>query len=311
MLMNTTTTHLSCPVRLADGSWRDLTGMNRDELVRLQFDQERSFARRFLSTPKNSPQRAAAFREGYDTITTIFASANIAQGQPVVMGFNRRNVALVVRLLHRQARFGMTPKLFEIGYGCGALLAAVADAGFPVSGIEVSPAMRLQALGRIPPAVHSALSLGSFLDYQLPPDEPRPTIVYWNDVFEHVPPDEIADYLAKIHSLLAPKGLLVTITPNWHIRPMDITGDFFPPRTEAQGVHLKEYTLRQVTALLRQTGFSRVATPLFVTPRRVAMAGGGLAGLKRFAEPALEWLPFRLAKLLVRGFGLSCTIAQK
>jgi hypothetical protein len=95
------------------------------------------------------------------------------------------------------------------------------------------------------------------------------------------------------------------------MRPMDITGDFFPPRTEAQGVHLKEYTLGEVTALLTQAGFRRVATPLFVTPDRIALAGNGLAAIKRLAEPALEWLPFRLAKLLVRGFGLSCTVATK
>jgi hypothetical protein len=309
--MNMTTTSLSRRVRLADGSWRDLSGMNRDDLVRLQFDQERSYARQFLNTPKNSAERAAAFRDGYDAITTIFASANLSEGEPVVMGFNRRNVALVLRLMHRQAQSGMTPRLFEVGYGCGALLAAVADAGFPVGGIEVSAAMRMQALGRIAPTHHAALALGSFLDIPPLAEESRPTIVYWNDVFEHVPPDEIADYLAKIHSMLAPGGVLVTITPNWHMRPMDITGDFFPPRTEAQGVHLKEYTLREVTALLTQAGFRRVATPLFVTPDRIALAGNGLAAIKRLAEPALEWLPFRLAKLLVRGFGLSCTVATK
>ena len=307
----TTDASLARPVRLADGSWQDLSGMNRDDLVRLQFEQERSYARRFLETPKNSRERAMAFREGYDTITAIFATAHIAAGEPVLMGFNRRNIALVTRLLRRQQRSGMTARLFEIGYGCGALLAAVADAGFGIGGIEVSPAMRTEAVGRIAQGHHSALRLGSFLDLEAPSDDSRPTIVYWNDVFEHVPPDEIADYLAKIHALLAPDGLLVTITPNWHMRPMDITGDFFPPRTTAQGVHLKEYTLREVTTLLRQAGFARVSTPLFVTRGRVALAGRGLAGMKRFIEPALEWLPFRLAKLLVRGFGLSCTLAQK
>jgi 2-polyprenyl-3-methyl-5-hydroxy-6-metoxy-1,4-benzoquinol methylase len=298
-------------VRLADGSWQDLSGMNRDELVRLQFEQERSYARRFVESPKHSRERATAFREGYDTITAIFATAHITAGEPVLMGFNGRNIALVRRLLRRQQRSGMAARLFEIGYGCGALLAAVADEGFPIGGIEVSPAMRTEAVGRIAPRHHDALRLGSFLDLDAPSYEMRPTIVYWNDVFEHVPPDEIADYLAKIHELLAPGGLLVTITPNWHMRPMDITGDFFPPRTTAQGVHLKEYTLREVTSLLRRAGFADVATPLFVTPGRVALAGRGMAGIKRFIEPALEWLPFRLAKLLVRGFGLSCTIAQK
>jgi hypothetical protein len=207
-LMNSTTnSNAGRTVRLADGSWRDLSGMGRDDLVRLQFDQERSFARRFVESPKNSPQRAAAFREGYDTITAIFASAHVAAGEPVLMGFNRRNIALVTRLLQRQQRKGMNATLFEIGYGCGALLAAIADAGFAVGGIEVSGAMRTEALGRMTAKHHASMHLGSFLDFEPPHDESRPTLVYWNDVFEHVPPDEIGDYLAKIHALLAPGGL--------------------------------------------------------------------------------------------------------
>jgi len=28
-------------------------------------------------------------------------------------------------------------------------------------------------------------------------------------------------------------------------------------------------------------------------------------------EPALEWLPFGLTRLLCRGLGLSCTVARK
>ena len=49
-------------------------------------------------------------------------------------------------------------------------------------------------------------------------------VVYWNDVFEHVPCDEIQPLLAKIYSLVRPGGCLVTITPNWHERPSDVTG---------------------------------------------------------------------------------------
>jgi hypothetical protein len=90
-----------------------------------------------------------------------------------------------------------------------------------------------------------------------------------------------------------------------------VTCVFCPPRTEAAGVHLKEYTLGELTRLLRGAGFGRVATPWIVTPRRILLAGNGMAGLKRLVEPALEWLPFRLARLLCRGLGLSITIAGK
>ncbi len=76
-------------------------------------------------------------------------------------------------------------------------------------------------------------------------------------------------------------------------------------------MHLKEYTLVEVSDMLHRAGFKDVATPLLVVPRQVVLCGRGLIGLKRLSEPSLERLPFRFAKLLCRGLGLSCTIATK
>lgn len=296
-------------VLLADGSRLCLDGMSAEQLLRLQFEQEQAYARKFIEHPKRSAQRAAAFAQGYDTVTALFAAANNITG-PVAMGVDPRYERLVLGLLERQRRRGLAPRMFEIGYGCGALLERVSRQGFDVGGIEVSPAMHRAAREALPDRCEQLL-LGDFMADDAPLDQGAYSLCYWNDVFEHIPPDEIADYLRRIHDLLEPGGILLTITPNWHSRPNDVTGDFFPPRTEARGVHLKEYTLREVTALLRAAGFRRVATPLFVTKRRIVPCGGGLSWAKRFAEPALEYLPFRLAKLLLRGFGLSCTIAER
>jgi SAM-dependent methyltransferase len=310
-------------VTLEDGTPLDLATLSPSELLRLQFDQEQAFARRFVEFPKRTAERAAAFAQGYDTVTAIYAAANGMTG-PVVMGLDRRYEALVLGLLREQQRAGITPRLFEVGYGSGMLLERISRHGFAVGGIEVSPAMHAQACDALP-AVRDNLLLGDFMSLEWAESSSAATdrtqhgqlgqggytLVYWNDVFEHVPRDEIADYLGRIYELLAPGGVLVTITPNWHIRPNDVTGDFCPPRTEARGVHLKEYSLREVTALLRAAGFASVAMPLFVTPNRIYRCGNGLASVKRSLEPVLELLPFPLAKLLVRGFGLSCTIARR
>ena len=123
--------------------------------------------------------------------------------------------------------------------------------------------------------------------------------------------DETLDYLQRVFDLLHPGGQLVTITPNWHMRPSDITREICPPRTEAAGLHLKEYTLGQVTEMLWQAAFHQVTVPLCVLPGWMITLGAGLARAKRLLEPCLEGLPFRLAELLCRGLGLSCTIATK
>jgi SAM-dependent methyltransferase len=201
--------------------------------------------------------------------------------------------------------------MFEAGFGSGVLLKGVSDAGFTVAGIEVSATMHAEARRLLGPAHADHLYLGTFVGHEFPPVDRQFSLIYWNDVFEHIPPDEIRDYLRQIHAMLVPGGQLITITPNWHLRPWDVSRAFCPPRTESSGLHLKEYTLREVTSLLRQCGFDRVATPLAVTPKRVAICGSGLAGVKRLFEPALEWLPFGLTRLLARGMGISTTLATK
>lgn len=299
-------------VVLSDESERDLSALSVPELHELQWREEQAFARAILRAPPRSRERKEATCRGYDAVCTILAEMRARRGgDDFAMGHNAKYTRLVVEILQQQRRAGLAPSLFEIGYGPGVLLRRVYDAGFAVAGIEVSSAMQRLAHAALPPEVHPRIMLGDFLDRNLSGDEGRFSLVYWNDVCEHVPPDEILDYLWKIHKLLAPGGCLVTLTPNWHVRPSDVTFDFLGSRVEPEGFHLKEYTLNEMTALLRAVGFSRVVTPLFVTRRRIVIRGSGLAGLKRLFEPALEWLPFRLMELLCRALGLECTIATK
>jgi SAM-dependent methyltransferase len=303
-------------VTLDDGTRCDLTGLGADELKALHWEQELALTRRILDAPKGSRQRAEAVRHAYDTANRIVAARTMAAGKarssdPVLLGLHPRYGHLVVDLLSRRRARGLQANFFEVGYGSGALLKQVSEHRFPVAGIEVSTAMRDQARQLLGPSHQQDLLLGDFIRHEFAGPEHRYGLIYWNDVFEHIPPDEIADYLEKIHGLLVGGGQLVTITPNWHTRPSDITAEMCPPRTEAAGLHLKEYTLREVTRLLRRAGFRRVAVPLVVMPGQFVLCGHGLAGLKRALEPCLEFLPFRLAKLLCRGFGLCCTVATK
>ena len=172
----------------------------------------------------------------------------------MVMGMHPRHVRLVLDLLRRQRRRGLDARFFEIGYGAGMLLEQVRNAGFPFAGIEVSAAMQEMAAERLGPEARPQLHVGNFLDEDRLATGGLWSLVYWNDVFEHIPPDEISDWLARIYDMLVPGGQLVTITPNWHVRPSDVTAAFCPPRTASAGLHLKEYTLGEVRKLLRGPG---------------------------------------------------------
>ncbi|MGO9113215.1 MAG: class I SAM-dependent methyltransferase [Thermoguttaceae bacterium] len=298
-------------VVLADGTRRNLAGLTRDEFIALQWQQEKAFAARIIASPKGSAARADVTCQAYDTVTSILAAVRGTGAGSLLMGLHPKHERLVLDLLAQQQRQGLDARFFEIGYASGTLLKRVGDAGYVFAGIEISKAMRTMAVQLLGKEHRDRLYLGDFLALDPSAARNRWSLVYWNDIFEHIVPDEIGDWLKRIHKMLVPGGQLVTITPNWHVRPSDATMAIHPPRTEAAGLHLKEYTLREVTHLLRQAGFESVATPLAVSSNHIVRCRNGLLGLKCFFEPALEWLPFPLAKLACRGLGLSCTIATK
>ena len=302
-------------VMLADGTLAMLEGLPAETLHELQFDQEQRFARAIQSFPPRSRERSLVTAQAYDTVCALLSAQRAAAtgvDGPLVMGFDRRYASLVLNLLERQVARGIDhPRLFEIGYGSGALLNEVRGYGFPVGGIEVSTTMREQAVAILGRRHAEGLMLGDFLDVQVDDLPGRPSVIYWNDVLEHVAPDEAFDYVAHARTLLAPGGTLVTITPNWLMRPSDVTGDFRPARSEACGLHLKEYRLAEVVALLKRAGFRRVATPLFATRRQMSVVADGFCWPKRMAEPLLDRLPVKLARLLCRGWAMSCTLATK
>jgi SAM-dependent methyltransferase len=309
-------------VMLANGQLKSLAGMPFAALHELQWEQEQRFAKAIHAFPAGSPQRSLIVGQAYDTISTILVHmAEIKAGElgedaggekPLMMGFDPKYVKLVLELLNRQvARGEGRPRMFEVGYGSGVLLREVRDYGFEVGGIEVSAAMQERAVRVLGERYAKGLLVGDLRSLAVEDMAGQPTLIYWNDVLEHVAVDEAQDYLAHIYKLLAPRGQLVTITPNWLMRPSDVTADFCPPRSEARGLHLKEYRLAEVTRMLRRAGFRRVATPLATTHKRVWLGAGGFRRTKQLLEPALDRAPLKLARLLCRGFSMSCTIATK
>jgi SAM-dependent methyltransferase len=298
-------------VMLADGRWLSLGGLSAAQLHKLQWEQEQRFARAILQCPKGSKERVLVIGQAYDTICMILAARQEGR-EPLTMDVDPRYQQFVVELLNRQVRNGIgQPRLFEIGYGAGIVLKEVSDHGYRVSGIEVSFAMRNQALSLLGERFAEQLLLGDLRELGKESVPERPTLAYWNDVFQHISPEEITEYLEKIYQLLIPGGSLVTITPHWLLRPSGVTGDFCPPRTEPRGLHFKEYRLAEVSRLLKRAGFHRVATPLFVTRTRIHLASGGLRRTKQLCEMLLDELPVRYAHLLCRGLGMSITIATK
>lgn len=299
---------------LSDGSRMDLCKLNTIQLCELQVQQEPAFAKQIVASRKGSLQRANLVRQAYESICCILEEISRRQNhaQSLSMGMDHRYTSFVLEQLSRLSQSGLNGGIFELGFGSGILLSAAAAQGHRVGGLEVASQLFESARLKLPNQYHDNLWLGDFQSMHINAHRGSYSLVYWNDVFEHIPVDEIVDYLERIHELLAPGGKLITITPNWHMRPSDVTDMFMPPRSDAIGFHLKEYTLREVRDLLYQVGFARVHSPSLISRKRIYMSEWyDLTGLKVACEPLLEKLPYQWAVQACRRFGFNCTVATK
>jgi 2-polyprenyl-3-methyl-5-hydroxy-6-metoxy-1,4-benzoquinol methylase len=301
-------------IELADGQRLSLESLSLEALLALQGQQEPRFAKKIAASRKDSAEREQLIRTAYASVCAILDEQAKRRDVAGVfsMGMDPRYAELVLKLCRAQQCRGLKGGLFELGCSAGSLLGQADRAGFRVGGLEVVPELLRRAKEQVSTRHHDNLFLGDFRRVDLSRQLQSFSVAYWNDVFEHIPTDEISDYLSRLYDLLEPGGLLVTITPNWHMRPSDVTMNFRPPRSEAEGFHLKEYTLGEVCRLLRGVGFTEIATPSFISRRRIYLYRlFGLTGLKCILEPLLEYLPYPCAVQACRRFGLSCTIATK
>ena len=315
---STFTTHSEPPtsncVVLNDGDQIDLTRLTVEELNQLQCREEPAFAQKIGLTPKGSTIRTAVIRQAYETICATLdeLSRRKVVGQTLSMGMDRRYTQFVLEQLASQSKMGIDGGVFELGFGSGIFLQAASQVGHRIGGLEVASQLFDDAKTRLPASYHGNLWLGDFCSIDFDDQYESYSLAYWNDVFEHIPVDEISDYLTKLYRLLKPGGKLITITPNWHMRPSDVTSTFLPSRTEAVGFHLKEYKLREVRQLLLESGFETVHTPQYISSTRYYFSNAfDLTFFKASLEPMLEFLPFKLAVQMCRRFGLSCTVATK
>lgn len=80
-------------------------------------------------------------------------------------------------------------------------------------------------------------------------------IVYSNQVFEHLHPDDVPAILSAYHTFLVDKGKLVIITPHELTGPHDVSRDF---SDTPEGFHLKEYTYSSIKSVLKAAGFNNI-----------------------------------------------------
>ncbi|MGH4016265.1 MAG: SAM-dependent methyltransferase [Pseudonocardiaceae bacterium] len=229
-----------------------LVGADGNELLGLQYCTERYYSERIMSCDEPSSQDillALAYLRVVDL--------QFLRGEPD-MGFSARELAFVlaaVRRLPHERR--SDPHILEIGCGAGNLLGSLAEHGIlSLRGIDLAPEAVQRARERLRPwGLQDRVTRSTPENLGSNGDAGTFDLVLLCDVIEHVPPNRMGAFLAAVRRLLREDGLLVVVTPSALTGPHDVTRHFRPPGTTPQGLHLREYTLRGLTAMLREAGF--------------------------------------------------------
>lgn len=148
---------------------------------------------------------------------------------------------------------GSPPKsIYEIGSGTGELISHLAQHGFNCKATEITRERGQKHVANSQPNLSWGLSDGVHLDRF----EPAETydVVLSNQVIEHLHPEDLQTHLSSVHNILRKGGRYMFSTPHRYTGPHDVSWVF--GRDQAEGMHLKEYTYRELVEAIRRAGFS-------------------------------------------------------
>lgn len=220
------------------------TASRSAQQIRAHYDVERDLADRLRAAPAD--QRRTLYTQLYDELfRRVPDHPQLARKKDP--DWQRRQVQEQLELLERF----LTPDtvFLELGAGDCSLSLAVAPRVRRVFALDVSPAIASQTA--TPDNFELIISDGTSIP--VPPGSV--TLAYSNQLMEHLHPDDALAQLRNVYTALAPGGRYLCITPNRLSGPHDISKYF---DHEARGFHLKEYTVGELAAILREAGFASV-----------------------------------------------------
>ena len=209
------------------------------------YELEVRLAERLKQTPRE--ERARVYNEVYDELfETIYDHSQFrAKGNDLRL---RRRF----NYLRRYLKPGMS--FVEIGAGDGRLSKMAMTITDRVAAVDVSD--------KVVDGVDILISNGT--DIPLPSGSVD--LAYSCDLLEHLHPEDAPLHVAEVRRILTPGGIYLCATPNRHNGPHDISRMLDPV---ARGLHLKEYTFREVADLMLGAGMKRVRFDIVRAGHRV------------------------------------------
>jgi SAM-dependent methyltransferase len=212
--------------------------MNVTALMKAQFEKERELAQLIMSAPE--ADRKQAYASAYEELYRLFPHLQTDEAEESSrVIYSTRFIAPFVRA---------TDTVVEIGAGRCRLAIALSERVKEVIALDVA---ELTETPRFPANVHHRV----FDGIELPFASQTVDVIVSDNVLEHLHPDDGRRQMAEAYRVLKPGGYLCLLTPNPVSGPHDISAAF---ASTPMGLHLKEYSCREIRTLLTAVGFRGV-----------------------------------------------------
>lgn len=145
-------------------------------------------------------------------------------------------------------------KIYEVGSGKGEMIEYLAKCGFECKATEITRERGSKYI--TDPSLN--LSWGNSDGVNLDNFEKKEfyDLVISNQVIEHFHPDDLTTHFESAYKILVKQGKYVFTTPHCHTGPHDVSSVF--GYDNPQGMHLKEYTYRELHDSLKIAGYKRI-----------------------------------------------------
>lgn len=213
------------------------------ERLRVHYDVERELAAR-LKNSSSFEERQRLTAEVYDELYRRVPDHPMRGGEDL----EARLRAVEWRLKQIAPYLRPDSVFLDVGAGDCRLAARVARRTRLAYALDIHFG---EPLPDEPPNMKRVLSDGRSVDVP----EGTVDVAFSDQVVEHVHPDDVIEHLKNVRRALRPGGVLFCCTPNRLYGPSDISGLF---EDVATGLHLREYSVRDIQALLRDAGFGSV-----------------------------------------------------
>ncbi len=206
------------------------------------YELEKKLANKIRSSPW--PERGRAYQDAYNEIYEKIPNhplmTEVTSGQ-------KQSTSILLGIIQR---FLIPNSCFlEIGPGNCSLLIKVSELVKKAYGVDVSTATTKDLIF----PENSQILLSDGRNIPLPDDSVD--VAFSHQFIEHLHPEDAMVHLENVYRTLRKDGVYICITPNRLSGPHDISRYF---GRIATCFHLKEYTVSELSQIMKQVGFSKV-----------------------------------------------------